>query len=62
MAQAQFGELRGAKAVEDIPADEPFITVPRAAALVVTPQQRCPVEGLDAAYWKAAPWWVEFGE
>lgn len=58
VAQAQFGELRGAKALADIPPNEPFITVPRSAALVVTPQQRCPGDSIDAAYWKSAPWWV----
>ena len=56
MAQAQFGGLRGALALEDVPANEPFITVPRSAALVVTPQQRCPYDAVDGAFWKAAPW------
>ncbi len=56
MAQAQFGELRGAQALEDIPPNEPFITVPRSAALVVTPQEKCPYDSVDPAFWKGAPW------
>lgn len=42
VTQAFFGELRGAAAVDDIAADEVFVTVPRAAALVVAPNERCP--------------------
>ncbi len=42
VTQAYFGELRGAAAVEDIAPDEVFVTVPRAAALVVAPNERCP--------------------
>ncbi|GAB4823521.1 hypothetical protein N2152v2_010567 [Parachlorella kessleri] len=55
VAQAQFGELRGAKALEDIPPNQPFITLPRSAALVVTPQQKCPYDSVDPTYWKNAP-------
>lgn len=59
VAQAQFGELRGAQALEDLPPNEPIITVPRSAALVVTPQQKRPYDFVDAAFWKGAPWYIK---
>ncbi|KAL4457348.1 hypothetical protein ABPG75_012213 [Micractinium tetrahymenae] len=60
LTQAYFGELRGAAAVEDIAADEVFVTVPRAAALVVAPNERCPCpDFVDPAFYKEAPWFVK---
>lgn len=56
LAQAFFGELRGAKAVEDTAPEEPLVTVPRAAALVLAPQARCPLPDLDGKAWKELPW------
>jgi hypothetical protein len=49
LTQAFFGELRGGKALAGIEPDEVFVTVPRAAALVVAPNERCPCpEFVDA--------------
>ncbi len=34
-----------------------FVTLPREAALLATPGQRCPFpEWIDAAFWDAKPW------
>ncbi|KAL4858313.1 Histone-lysine N-methyltransferase setd3 [Chlorella vulgaris] len=60
LTQAFFGELRGGKALAGIEPDEVFVTVPRAAALVVAPNERCPCpEFVDAAFYKEAPWFVK---
>ncbi|KAL4418760.1 hypothetical protein ABPG77_005771 [Micractinium sp. CCAP 211/92] len=60
VTQAYFGELRGAAAVEDIAPDEVFVTVPRAAALVVAPNERCPCpDFVDPGFYKEAPWYVK---
>ncbi|PRW57714.1 SET domain-containing [Chlorella sorokiniana] len=60
MQQAYFGELRGAKALDAIAPDEIFVTVPRAAAVVVAPNERCPCpDFVDAAFYKEAPWFVK---
>jgi hypothetical protein len=42
LTQAYFGELRGGQALADIAPGEVFVTVPRGAALVVAPNERCP--------------------
>jgi hypothetical protein len=42
LTQAYFGELRGAQALDSIAPDEMLVTVPKAAALVVAPSERCP--------------------
>eukprot|EP00887_Chlorella_sp_A99_P007953 scaffold12.g7953.t1 len=56
LAQAYFGELRGAVALADAPPEEPLVAVPRAAALVVTPRAACPLPAFDAVAWKELPW------
>lgn len=49
LPQAYFGELRGGQALDSIAPDEVFVTVPRSAALVVAPNERCPCpEFVDA--------------
>ena len=42
LTQAYFGDLRGAQALDSIAPDEMLVTVPKAAALVVAPSERCP--------------------
>lgn len=61
VTQAFFGGLRGGKALEQINAEEPFITLPRAAALVVSPKERCPCPPsfVDSSFWNDAPWFVK---
>ena len=57
VAQATFGGgLRGCTALAGIASGEPFVTVPRSAALVLAPGQRCPEPSLDAGYWERSPW------
>jgi hypothetical protein len=57
LTQAYFGDLRGAAALDAIPPNEPFVTVPRSAAIVVDPRARCPCpEYVDQSFWKEAPW------
>jgi hypothetical protein len=61
--QATFpGGLRGARATAAVAAGARFASVPRAAALVVDPRGRCPCPAfVDAAWWRAAPWWAKMG-
>ncbi|KAI7838732.1 hypothetical protein COHA_007528 [Chlorella ohadii] len=60
VTQAYFGELRGAKALDAIAPDEIFVTVPRGAAVVVAPNERCPCpDFVDPAFYKEAPWFVK---
>ena len=57
MTQSFFGDLRGAEAVAAIAPDEVIVSVPRGAALVVNPRERCPCDDfVDADFWKDAPW------
>ena len=49
--------IRGMEAREAIAADESFVSLPRAAALVVTPKIKCPFpDFVDAEFWSAKPW------
>ncbi|EFN55457.1 hypothetical protein CHLNCDRAFT_52262 [Chlorella variabilis] len=60
LMQAYFGGLRGGQALSDIAADEVFVTVPRGAALVVAPNERCPCpDFVDPGFYKEAPWFVK---
>lgn len=60
LTQAYFGDLRGGQAVDEIDADEVFVTVARGAALVVAPNERCPCpDFVDGAFYKDAPWFVK---
>ena len=54
--QAFFGNLRGAKALDAIAPGDPIVSIPQAAALVVAPQARCPLPGVDQKAWKELPW------
>jgi hypothetical protein len=60
VAQAYFGDLRGAKALQSIEPEEAFVTVPRTAALVVGPKDKCPCPPsfVDPAFWSKAPWYA----
>jgi hypothetical protein len=61
VTQAFFGPIRGARALDDIQPGEIFITVPRPAALVVAPKERCPCppDFIDTDYYKKAPWFIQ---
>jgi len=61
VTQAFFGPIRGAKALDYIQPGETFITVPKPAALVVAPKERCPCppDYIDADYYKKAPWFIQ---
>ena len=50
--------LRGMAAREDVAAGEVLVSLPVAAALVVSPRERCPLPGdfCDAAFYRKAPW------
>ena len=37
-----------------------LVSLPREAALLATPGQRCPFpDWVDAAFWDSQPWWVQ---
>lgn len=58
--QKEFGEVRGMVALADIQAGEMFINLPRSAALVVDPLEKCPCpEFVDSGYYKTCPWYVK---
>lgn len=50
------------KAIKTLAPEELFVSVPRAAALVVEPKGRCPCpDFVNAEFWKQAPWPVKMG-
>ena len=50
------------QATAPIAAEETLVTLPRAAALLLTPKMRCPFpEYLDVGYWDTSPWCVGGG-
>jgi len=54
--------VRGMRATAPIAAAETLVTLPRAAALLLTPRMRCPFPDIvDAAYWDGSPWYVATG-
>lgn len=61
ITQSYFdGDLRGCRAVEAIQPNEIFVTVPRASALIVDPNARCPCpDFVSKEYWKQAPWFIK---
>lgn len=61
VTQAFFGPIRGAKALDNIQPGEIFITVPKTAALVVAPKDRCPCppDYINVDYYKKAPWFIQ---
>lgn len=60
VAEASFEGLRGAQALQEVAAGELFVSVPRAAALVVEPRQRCPCpDFVGGQFWKQAPWYAQ---
>lgn len=62
ISQSYFGELRGCEALDAIAPDEPFVFVPREAAIVVEPTGKCPcADFVDSNFWKQAPWFVKMG-
>ena len=45
------------QAREAIAPDESFVSLPRSAALVVTPKIKCPFpDYVDAGFWSSKPW------
>ena len=49
--------VRGMQATAPIAAAETLVTLPRAAALLLTPKMRCPFpDTVDATYWDGSPW------
>ncbi|KAI8104918.1 hypothetical protein M9435_000092 [Picochlorum sp. BPE23] len=60
VTQDVIGGMRGMVAVEDIGKGEIFVELPRSAALVVDPLEKCPCsEFVDAGYYKACSWYVK---
>lgn len=58
--QKDFGDMRGMVALDDIVGGEIFINLPRNAALVVDPLEKCPCpEFVDPGYYKTCPWYVK---
>ena len=50
------------QATAPIAAAETLVTLPRAAALLLTPRMRCPFpDVVDSAYWDGSPWCVSTG-
>ena len=47
------------QATAPIAAEETLVTLPRAAALLLTPKMRCPFpDFIDSGYWDTSPWCV----
>ncbi len=60
VTQAVIGDMRGMVAVEDVGKGEIFVELPRSAAVVVDPLERCPCSGfVDAGYYKSCSWYVK---
>lgn len=58
--QKVFDDMRGMVALDDIKNGEIFVTLPRSAALVVDPLDKCPcAEFVDPGYYKKCPWYVK---
>ncbi|CAJ1406741.1 unnamed protein product [Effrenium voratum] len=58
--QDAFGnELRGMRATDDIPSEEPIITVPANCALQVTTAGPCPGDFVAEEVWQKLPWWAQ---
>ena len=56
------GVMRGMMALDTIVPGEFFVTLPRAAALVVDPLEKCPIaDFVDASYYKSCAWYVKMG-
>lgn len=54
---ADFAGLRGMKASKAINTGDSIVSLPRTAALLVTPKMKCPFpELIDAAYWSKCQW------
>ena len=54
--------MRGMMARDTIVPGEFFVTLPRAAALVVDPLEKCPISDfVDASYYKSCAWYVKMG-
>jgi hypothetical protein len=54
--------MRGMMARDTIVPGEFFVTLPRAAALVVDPLEKCPIaDFVDASYYKSCAWYVKMG-
>jgi len=58
--QKDFGDMRGMVALSDIQGGEIFINLPRSAALVVDPLEKCPCSDfVEPGYYKMCPWYVK---
>ena len=64
VTQAVFppSDIRGMMALDTIVPGEFFVTLPRQAALVVDPLEKCPIpEFVDPKYYKSCVWYVKMG-
>ena len=58
--QEMIEGVRGMRAIEAIDAGEIFVNLPRHAALVVDPLEKCPcMTFVDGSWYKKAPWYVK---
>lgn len=56
---ATFDGVRGMAAAKEVKAGDTLVTLPRSAALLAAPGQKCPFpQWVDAAFWDSKPWWV----
>ena len=55
-----YAGLRGMRARQSIASGETLVSIPRQAAVLVTPGMACPVQlagqPVDATFWKSSPW------
>lgn len=57
LVPAEFADLRGMAATTAINTGDSIVTLPRTAALLVTPKMKCPFpESIDQAYWAKSQW------
>ena len=60
VTQDMIGNVRGMVALDRIDAGEVFVSLPRVAALVVDPLEKCPCpDFVEMGYYKKAPWYVK---
>ena len=60
LSPSTFSGLRGLAAVAAVKPDDVLISVPRKAALTISPKQRCPFpDYVTRDYWDKAPWFVK---